>query len=81
MHNAFERVPPEALPEVGRLFERVASAGLGRPHLAGSGPAFFLLLGEGQAAQPLLEALRSLGLEALETRTLSSAEATAWTEG
>lgn len=81
VHNAFEKVLPAVFPEAARLFDSVASAGLGRPHLVGSGPAIFLLLEEGQVAEPVLGTLRSLGLETVETRTLSAPEATAWTEG
>jgi 4-diphosphocytidyl-2-C-methyl-D-erythritol kinase len=80
LHNAFERVLSKVLPDAGRVFERVAAGGCPQPHLAGSGPAVFFLLEEGQPAEPVLRVLRALGLEAVETRTLSSAEAAAWTE-
>jgi 4-diphosphocytidyl-2-C-methyl-D-erythritol kinase len=80
VYNAFERVLSKVLPDASSVFERAVAGGLPNPHLAGSGPAVFFLLDEGQAAEPVLGALRSLGLEAAETRTLSAAEAAAWTE-
>jgi 4-diphosphocytidyl-2-C-methyl-D-erythritol kinase len=79
LHNAFEMVLSKVLPDADSVFERVVAGGLPQPHLAGSGPAVFVLLEEGQAAEPMLGALRSLGLEAVGTRTLSAAEAAAWT--
>jgi len=81
IYNVFEGVLGEVMPEAARLFERVAACGLGCPHLAGSGPALFLLPEEGRPIEPVLRDLRSLGLEARETRVLPAAEAGAWTEG
>jgi len=78
--NVFEGVLGEVMPEAARLLERVAACGLGCPHLAGSGPALFLLPEEGRPIEPVLRELRSLGLEARETRALPAAEAAAWTE-
>ncbi len=75
LYNAFESVLPEVDPAAAELFARAAALGLGTPHLCGSGPAFFFLLAEGRAAGPALERLRDLGLRAVETTTLSSAEA------
>ena len=45
--NVFERVLAGAVPAAA-VIERCREAGLGRPHLAGSGPAFFFLLPEGE---------------------------------
>ena len=81
IYNVFEGVLGEVMPEAARLLERVAACGLGCPHLAGSGPALFLLPEEGRPIEPVLRDLRSLGLEARETRVLPAAEAGAWTEG
>jgi 4-diphosphocytidyl-2-C-methyl-D-erythritol kinase len=57
--------------------ERAGALGVGRPHLCGSGPAFFFLLAQDGPAAPLLEALTSMGLRAVETETLAAGEATA----
>ena len=73
--NVFGEVLPVVDPDAARAFE--AARGLGRPHLAGSGPAFFFLLEPEQAAGPLLAGLDRLGLRAMETHTLAAAEAVA----
>lgn len=75
--NVFEAVLPEVDPQAAALFERAAGLGLGQPHLCGSGPAFFFLPEGDQPAEPLLAALRGLGLDAAETCTLPAARATA----
>lgn len=80
IYNVFERVLGEVMPEAVRLFERVAACGLGRPHLTGSGPALFLVPEGGRPIEPVLRELRSLGLEARETRALAAAEAAGWRE-
>ena len=79
--NVFERVLAEAVPAAAAAIERCREAGLGRPHLAGSGPAFFFLLPEGEETLsfregPLLEA----GLELFYAGTLDSKASTAWRE-
>ena len=71
--NVFERVLAGAVPAAAAAIERCREAGLGRPHLAGSGPAFFFLLPEGEGTPsfqegPLLEA----GLELFYAGTLDS---------
>lgn len=75
LRNVFEEVLPVVDPDAARAFE--AARDLGRPHLGGSGPAFFSLLEPGQAAAPLLDRLDRLGLRATETHTLSAAQAVA----
>ncbi len=75
LSNVFAEVLPVVDPDAARAF--VAARDLGRPHLAGSGPAFFFLLEPEQAAGPLLAGLDRLGLRAVETHTLSAAEAIA----
>ena len=79
--NVFERVLAGAVPAAAAAIERCREAGLGRPHLAGSGPAFFFLLPEGEETLsfregPLLEA----GLELFYAGTLDSEASTAWRE-
>ena len=73
--NVFGKVLPVVDPAAARAFE--AARGLGRSHLAGSGPAFFFLLEPEQPAGPLLYGLDRLGLQAIETHTLSAAAAIA----
>jgi len=79
--NVFERVLAGAVPAAAAAIERCREAGLGRPHLAGSGPAFFFLLPEGEGTPsfqegPLLEA----GLELFYAGTLDSKASTTWRE-
>ncbi len=80
IQNVFEGVLGEVLPEAGRVFEGIAGSGLGRPHLAGSGPGLFLLPDEGRAIESVVRELRSRGLEARETRTLAAEKAVALRE-
>ena len=75
--NVFEGVLAEVDAEAGEIFQRAAALGFGRPHLCGSGPAFFFLPAPEQPAAPLLQALDGLGLLSIETGTLSAAEAVA----
>ena len=75
LSNVFAEALAAVDPEAARAFE--SAADLGRPHLAGSGPAFFFLLEPKQAAAPVLDGLDRLGLRAIETHTLSAAEAVA----
>lgn len=74
VHNAFEAVLPDIDATAGRLFTDAHA--LGRPHLAGSGPAFFFLLAEAEPAEPIIRRLTSMGLHATETHTLTAAEST-----
>lgn len=78
--NVFEALLPEIDPEAAAVFEPAAARDLGRPHLCGSGPASFFLLKPDQKAEPLLDALQSLGLQAVETHPLAAAEAVALSE-
>ncbi len=72
--NVFEGVLPEVDPPAAELFERAATFGIGQPHLAGAGPAFFFLT-QVQLAEPLLDAFDRLGLQAGQTETLPAAGA------
>ncbi len=79
--NVFERVLGEAMPEVEEAIRSCQTLGLGTPHLAGSGPAFFYLLPEGQEIpEALQDRLLGAGLELLRAKTLPSERATAWEE-
>jgi len=69
--NVFERVLGEALPAAAAAIERCREAGLGHPHLAGSGPAFFFLLPEREETPSFREGLLlEAGLELLCAGTL-----------
>ena len=79
--NVFEGVLAEALPAAAAAIERCREAGLGRPHLAGSGPALFFLLPEGEETLSFREGLLSeAGLELFYAGTLDSRAATIWRE-
>jgi 4-diphosphocytidyl-2-C-methyl-D-erythritol kinase len=79
--NVFEGVLAEALPAAAAAIERCREAGLGRPHLAGSGPALFFLLPEGEETLSFREGLLSeAGLELFYAGTLDSRAATTWRE-
>ncbi len=75
--NVFDHALPRVDAVAVRAFRDAGGLGVGRPHLAGSGPSFFFLLAQEQPAGPLLSALERLGLRAVETRTLPAAEAAA----
>jgi 4-diphosphocytidyl-2-C-methyl-D-erythritol kinase len=80
LFNVFEEALPQVDASAARAFDDAAALGFGRPHLAGSGPAFFLLLAREQPAEPLLGALLRIGLRAVETHTLPATEAVACQE-
>jgi 4-diphosphocytidyl-2-C-methyl-D-erythritol kinase len=71
--NVFEAVLRRASPEAGQAFADAHDAG--QAHLAGSGPAFFFLLGPTAPAEPVMKILASMGVSAIETHTISGAEA------
>ena len=79
--NVFERVLAEAVPAAAAAIERCREAGLGHPHLAGSGPALFFLLPEEQEPPEALEEhLRGAGLELFRAGALGREAATTWRE-
>ena len=73
IYNVFEEVLADVDPEGQKLLKLAAGLAIGRPHLAGGGPALFFLLASEQPAEPLLLALDRLGLRATETATLPAA--------
>jgi 4-diphosphocytidyl-2-C-methyl-D-erythritol kinase len=76
--NVFEGVLADALPEAAAAVERCRQAGLDRPHLAGSGPALFYLLPEGEETPSFgEESLSEAGLELLYAGTLGREAAAA----
>ena len=79
--NVFERVLVEAVPAASAAIERCREAGLDRPHLAGSGPAFFFLLPEGEETPSFREEmLLAAGLELVRAATSDRRASTAWRE-
>ncbi len=73
VHNVFEPALPSINAAAGQLFADAHA--LGRPHLAGSGPAFFFLLAPAEPAEPIIRGLARVGLDAIETHTIAAAEA------
>lgn len=75
--NVFEAVLPEVDAEAAETFRRASKLGIGRPHLCGSGSAFFIVLEQEQDSLPLVRALKDLGLSAIENWTVSTTQALA----
>ena len=63
--NTFEGIAAEVLPEAAAAAERCQGLGL-RPHLAGSGPAQFVLLRPDAESASLREALSAAGFDVFE---------------
>jgi 4-diphosphocytidyl-2-C-methyl-D-erythritol kinase len=81
LYNVFEMVTGEVMPPA---FEAMQSAGVidsNRPHLAGSGPAFFFLLCPGETSQDRLDRLAEAGLDLFLVGTLDASAATALHRG
>ena len=76
VRNTFEDVAGEVLPEAAAAAERCRGLGL-RPHLAGSGPAQFVLLQPDTESAPLREALSTAGFDVFEATTMAASAATA----
>ena len=74
--NTFEGIAAEVLPEAAAAAERCRGLGL-RPHLAGSGPAQFVLLRPDAESAPLREALTAAGFDVFEVRTMAASAARA----
>jgi len=79
VRNTFERIAGEVLPEAAAAAERCQGLGL-RPHLAGSGPAQFVLLRPDSESAPLREALSAAGFDVFEATTMAASAATAVAE-
>jgi 4-diphosphocytidyl-2-C-methyl-D-erythritol kinase len=77
--NTFEGITDEVLPEAAAAAERCRGLGL-RPHLAGSGPAQFVLLRPDAESTPLREALSAAGFDVFEVTTMAASAATAVVE-
>jgi 4-diphosphocytidyl-2-C-methyl-D-erythritol kinase len=79
IHNIFEAIVAEVLPEAASAAEHCRRLGL-RPHLAGSGPAQFVLLQPDAESAPLREALSAAGFDVFEVTTMTAPVATAVVE-
>ena len=77
--NTFEAIAGEVLPEAGAAAGLCRGLGL-RPHLAGSGPAQFVLLRPDSESAPLREALSAAGFDVFEATTMAASAATAVAE-
>jgi 4-diphosphocytidyl-2-C-methyl-D-erythritol kinase len=74
--NTFEDVVAEVLPEAALAAEHCRRLGL-RPHLAGSGPAQFVLLRPDTDSASLREALSEADFDVFEATTMAASAATA----
>ena len=74
--NVFESIARSGDAHPGS-FAQATGLGLGRPHLCGSGPAFYFLLDDDQPSQPIIEPLQELSFAAIAVHTVSAAETTA----
>jgi len=74
--NTFEGTAAGVLPETAAAAERCQGLGL-RPHLAGSGPAQFVLPRPDAESAPLREALSAAGFDVFEAVTMAALTATA----
>ncbi len=77
--NTFEAIAGEVLPEAAAAADLCRSLGL-RPHLAGSGPAQFVLLPPDAESASLREVLSAAGLDVFEAATMTASVATAVVE-
>ncbi len=68
--NVFEGVLATSLPNTARAMSALRDGGI-TPHLAGSGPAFFLLVRDGVQLDVLSDRVASLGFEPLLVQTLA----------
>ena len=73
LSNVFDSVLRRVDPAAGQAL--AAAHAFGTPHLAGSGPAFFLLLAPTAAPEPTIKGLAKMGLTTIETHTISASDA------
>ncbi len=73
LSNVFDSVVNRVDPAAGQALADAHA--FGTPHLAGSGPAFFLLLAPTAPPEPTIKGLAKMGLTAIETHTISASEA------
>jgi len=77
--NVFERALSSMQPETERAMDALRAQGL-QPHLAGSGPSFYLLTGTNVETERLSQRIADLGFEPRVVRTLPRGEALRITE-
>ena len=73
LHNVFDRAGFVPGSELSACRDRMAAAGAGNVHLAGSGPALFSLVADRAEAEQLRRRLREHGLEACQVDTVAGA--------
>lgn len=76
LYNAFERVAYKVWPQLAQYRDALLEAGARRVHLAGSGPALFVLADNEQRQRLLKTKLGSLPGQIILARTLGAAAAT-----
>ncbi len=69
LYNVFERVAYDRFPGLASCRERLSRLGLGQIHLAGSGPALFMMSRDGARAKEWHARLEREGFEAYLVRT------------
>ncbi|MDI6856780.1 MAG: 4-(cytidine 5'-diphospho)-2-C-methyl-D-erythritol kinase [Dehalococcoidia bacterium] len=77
LYNVFEKVVSDVVPAATEAMTLAGTIGSNRPHLAGSGPAFFFLLCPGETTQEYLDRLAAAGLDLFLVGTLEATPATA----
>ncbi len=71
--NAFDYVAPYAYAEIGTWLQRTQAITGARPHLTGSGPAFFVLIASQSEGEAFATALTKEGAQAFVVQTVPHA--------
>jgi len=77
LYDVFGSLAFQAFPELQTCRQALIRAGAGAVHLAGSGPALFVLLRDGGQGERLAEAAASAGAKAFVATTLAARQALA----
>jgi 4-diphosphocytidyl-2-C-methyl-D-erythritol kinase len=77
LYNVFGSLAFQAFPELQTHRQALIQAGAGAVHLAGSGPALFVLLRDEEQGKRLAEAAASAGAKAFATKTITATQALA----
>jgi 4-diphosphocytidyl-2C-methyl-D-erythritol kinase len=77
MYDVFGSLAFQAFPELQTCRQALIQAGAGTVHLAGSGPALFVLLRDEEQGERLAEAAASAGAKAFAATTTPSSQALA----
>jgi 4-diphosphocytidyl-2C-methyl-D-erythritol kinase len=77
LHNTFDSPAFRAFPELEACRQSLIQAGAEAVHLAGSGPALFVLLRDEEQRERLARAAASAGAKAFAATTIPSSQALA----